>query len=205
MSEKNDFEGLLDEIEGLQKALPVGDDKPTGGKPAEGDEGKTDDAAIAAAAAEGGEGDDEDDKEALGKSFKITLADGTETDAVDGTELVKALINRVETIEANQGLLLKANQGLAALNKSLIADLGALKTKGTGRKAVIAITEKPAAETDLGKSTPTGEGMTGEAFMVKALDAQAAGRITSRHVAECEAFINSGQQPPASIVKAVLA
>jgi|GEM_PF-6254463 len=48
------------------------------------------------------------------------------------------------------------------------------------------------------------DGLTSEAFMAKALSAQAAGRINGTKVAIAESYINAGKQPPADIVAAVL-
>lgn len=45
----------------------------------------------------------------------------------------------------------------------------------------------------------------GEEFLAKALAAQTAGRLTGADVATAEACINSGRQPPADIVRAVMA
>lgn len=45
----------------------------------------------------------------------------------------------------------------------------------------------------------------GEEFLAKALAAQASGRLSGVQVAIAEAHVNSGRQPPADIVRAVMA
>lgn len=47
-------------------------------------------------------------------------------------------------------------------------------------------------------------GMSADQFMIKAADAQQKGVITSTELAELEQFCNSGKQPPAKLVRAVL-
>lgn len=198
------FDALLGEIEVLAKSSPADE---------------SGDATIAAAAAEGaeagaeaeGEKDEDAEGETLGKSFEVELEDGTKVPAVDGTVLVKSLMARVE---ANEGKVLGAVTGLLSivktqgeLIKSQAAELAAFGAAGKGRKAILAITEKPApaAET-LAKSDPDASGgISGEEFMAKAMGAQAAGRLTGREIAEAESHINMGLQPPAHIIRAVLA
>ena len=122
------LEKLMDELETMSKALPSGD---TG----------EDDKKIQAAAAEEGDvdGDEEendvdtgnedeengetgsdetadgkarDDDKGMAKSFSFTLEDGTVVEAEDGTELIKALMNRVEK---NEGALAKVLEGTVKL------------------------------------------------------------------------------------------
>lgn len=194
------FDALLEEINGeLAKALPA--------------EGETsnDDAEIAAAAGEG-EGDDEDEEKKEGaemaKSFEIELADGTKIQAVDGAELVKALIGRIETNESAVLKVLGETAKIAVeqgkLIKSLQGEVASLKDQGKGRKAVLTVAEKPAPKAEELKKSQEPEGLDGEQFMAKALSAQAAGRINGTQVAIAEAHINAGKQPPANIVKAVV-
>jgi hypothetical protein len=196
--EKAGFDALLDEIGGLAKALP-----------AEGDAAADDKVAAAAEeGAEGGEGEGDEEEAEMGKSFKLKLEDGTEVDAMDGTELVKSLIGRVE---GNEEKVLAAVTGLVGivksqgeLVKSLQGQVATLSASGKGRKAVLTITEKPAPKAEELKKSEGGEGMTGEEFMAKAMAAQVAGKITARHIAIADQYVGSGQQPPADIVRAVL-
>lgn len=201
------FDELLGELETLAKAQPAddGDDKivaaaadgggQVDGKP-DGDEGM------------GGAGDgDGDEGKPMTKSFKVTLADGSVVEAQDGTELVKALQDRVEETE---GVLAKALDTAVALIKSqgeqiaaLSGKVKALSSEGKGRKAVLSVVEKPAAGTDLAKSTAE-QGMKPEEFMAKALDAQRDGRLTGIEVATAEAYLNRGQPVPANIIERVV-
>lgn len=196
------FDELLGELETLAKAQPAenGDDK------------------IVAAAAEGGgqvDGDkDKDDKDdgmgdnPMAKSFEVTLADGTKVQAQDGTELVKALHERIDSTETTMAKALETAIGLIKSQGEQIAALGgkvkALSGEGKGRKAVLTVTEKPAAGGLLAKSQEP-EGITPEQFMAKALDAQKLGRLTGLEVSVAEAHLNRGQQVPAEIVRKVAA
>lgn len=217
------FEKLLqelDELSDLQKSAPADMD------------GDADDANIAAAAEEGegegegeghaepdgdeglgGEGDGDGDEAPMAKSYRFTLEDGEEIDAIDGTELVKSLVDRFDSQEAtlskalggvvelirSQGETIRAQGDLI---KSLSADMKRLGNEGRGRKAVVSVAEKPAAETPLAKSEP--DGMNASEFMAKALSAQQAGRITGLQVSIAEASLNKGLPVPQNIVSRVL-
>lgn len=212
------FEKLLEELDAIQtlaKSDPV-------------DTGDDDDAGIAEAAAEGEEADeghaepdgdegiegegDGDGDEGMAKSFSLKLEDGTEVDAIDGTELVKSLIDRFDAQEdtlakALGGMvdLLKSNaetvRAQGALIKSLQGDMKRLGGEGRGRKTVVSVAEKPVAET-LAKSEP--EGMNANEFMAKALSAQQAGKITGLDVSVAETSLNKGLPVPTNIVRRVL-
>lgn len=212
------FEKLLEELDAIQ-TLAKSD-------PVDADDG--DDAGIAEAAAEGEDGDegyaepdgdegiegegDGDGDEGMAKSFSLKLEDGTEVDAIDGTELVKSLIDRFDAQEdtlskALGGIvdLIKSNtetmRSQAALIKSLQGDVKRLGGEGRGRKTVVSVAEKPVAET-LAKSEP--EGMNANEFMAKALSAQQAGKITGLDVSVAETSLNKGLPVPTSIVRRVL-
>jgi hypothetical protein len=185
--------------------------------------GDKDDEAIAAAAGDNanseGEGEggdkagDEGGEGELGKSFKFTLENGEEIEAVDGTELVKSLIARCDTLEGvladKEDTMVKALGGALDLIKSQGEQIAALRTQvgqlasaGRGRKTVLTVAEKPEATTPLQKSEP--EGIDGKEFLVKALSAQAAGRITGHEVSVAETSLLKGLAVPAGIVKRVL-
>jgi hypothetical protein len=107
-----DFAALLDDLETLQKASA----------PSKEDEGKGDDKKIAAAAADCDKDGDKDDKgEEFGKAFKVTLADGTEAEAFDGTAMLKALHTEhtklAEVVEAQRADMQKAMEILVAVAK----------------------------------------------------------------------------------------
>lgn len=200
--ETNQFEELLGELQTLAKAQ-------------EGD-GKI----VAASGEAGGDEDDLDDEgnpvakpaaddQPMGKSFRVKLPDGTEVDAQDGTELVKALGDR---IDATEGVVLKTLQAAVSLIKSQGDQIKALHTKvvaigseGRGRKAVLSVAEKPAAgEAALAKSQEQA-GISGTEFLAKAHESMNAGRITGRELMDAEAHINRNLPPPEAIVRKVLA
>lgn len=208
------FEKLLDELETMSKAMPSDD---TG----------EDDKKIQAAAAEGGEDDvnDEDDNVAgnegdsdddpseeelegddknMTKSFKFTLDDGTEVEAVNGTELVKSLMSRIdkneETLAKALGTAVTLIKSQGSMIKSLQEKINQLSGQGRGRKTVVSVVEK---QSTLAKSQQE-EGMTAHEFMAKALTAQAEGRITGIDVARAESYLNKGMPIPDDIVARVV-
>lgn len=210
------FEKLMQEISGLQaeqetmtKALPADDGK--------------DEAKIQAAAGEGGSDDgedkgekpvvDADDKDGgkpMAKSFKFTLEDGTEVEAQDGSEMVKALSDRVGALEGEKDGLAKALEsavgvikGYAPLIKSLQDQVTKLGGEGRGRKTVVSIVEKPepGAQT-LAKSEPAG--LSHDQFFAKALAAQKEGRLSGVDIAMAESCLNRGEAIPPSIVARVV-
>lgn len=195
------FDELLGELETLAKAQPAedGDDK------------------IVAAAAEGGgqvdgdengEGGESMGDDPMAKSFEVTLADGTKVQAQDGTALVKALQDRIDSTETVMAKALESAIGLiksqGAQIEALSGKVKALSNEGKGRKAVLTVTPKPAAGGEtMAKSQP--EGITPEEFMAKALDAQKLGRLTGLEVSVAEAHLNRGQQVPVEIIRKVAA
>lgn len=214
------YEKLLEELETMAKAMP-------------GDEGADDDKIQAAAAAanpdadgdgendvtgddlnpEGlgdeGEGEgDGDDEETMGKSFALKLEDGTELEAIDGTELVKSLMARVES---NEGTVMKA-LGTAVdllgkqgnMIKSLQDEVKKLAGEGRGRKTVVSVSEKPVAGANMAKSQGAAEGLSANEFMAKALAAQASGRLTGLDVARAESALNKGLPVPQDVVNRVV-
>lgn len=205
------FEKLLSELqelsteqENLSKALPADDGK--------------DDEKIQTAAADGGDGkgdgdgdkdgdkDGDGDGEQMGKSLgTVTLADGSQAEAIDGTELVKSLMTRVETTEGQMQKALEGAIGLikgqSAMIKSLSEQVAKLAGTGRGRKTVVTVTEKTPAGTPMNKSEPAG--MTGEEFMAKALQAQATGKILAKDVSAIEMYLNRGMPIPAHLIARV--
>lgn len=146
--------------------------------------------------------------EVLGKSFTV-VKDGEEIEAVDGTELVKALIDRTEKSEKALGDLsvgldkvLKAltetakNQG--DLIKSLTQEVTLLRGTGRGRKSTLVMAGGLVDE----KKEP--ETMNGDDFMAKAMDAQRNNKITATEVSTAEIYIQKGLQVPPDLVRRVL-
>jgi hypothetical protein len=215
------YEKLLEELETMAKAMP-------------GDDGADDDKIQAAAAAanpdadgdgendvtgddlnpDGSEGlgdegeGDGDDEETMGKSFALKLEDGTELEAIDGTELVKSLMARVES---NEGTVMKA-LGTAVdllgkqgdMIKSLQDEVKKLAGEGRGRKTVVSVSEKPVAGATMAKSQGAADGLSANEFMAKALAAQASGRLTGLDVARAESALNKGLPVPQDVVNRVI-
>lgn len=202
------FMELLGELEALNKSLPAAaaadeDDEKIAAAAADGaaaGEAVDADANGVADEGEGGEGD-----EPMAKSFSFQLEDGTQIDAVDGTEMVKSLMARVEKTESSAtaafGQVLGVLKSQSDLIKSLQADVKRLSGEGRGRKAVVSVAEKPAAG-EMHKSQPSG--MSENEFMAKALQAQAAGRLSALDVSVAEAHFAKGLQVPADLIARVV-
>jgi len=212
----SELQSLETETETMSKALPADDGK--------------DDKEIQAAAADGGGADGDDDKDdegadpgagdpqdpagkddvpPFGKSFTVKDADGNDVEAVDGTELVKSLMDQVGELkaqaEATEGQMAKAlEQTLGIVKsqgdliKSLSDQVKKLSGEGRGRKTVLAIAEKPAPGATMAKSEPAP--LTGGELMAKALDAHKAGKLTAFEVSNLEIAVQSGVKPRADIL-----
>jgi hypothetical protein len=157
----------------------------------------------------GDDDDDEgdDDEEDLGKSLSVTLENGETIEAVDGTDLVKSLIDRIETNEtATTDALQKAVKvisGQSQMIKSLKADVAKLGNRGRGRRTVVNVHDKP----DLTKSHAADEGpapMTPNEVMAKAMTGQKEGRLTGTDIAVAEAHLNRGSQIPEHLLARIL-
>jgi hypothetical protein len=198
----------IGEVEALHKAM--GDDAD-----GEGDDTKIKDAAEDgnADADDDGKndvtGDDDDGEAPMGKSFQVTLADGTKVDAYDGEELMKSLIERVG---ANEGQMLKALGGAIKLIKSQGELIKSLQNKvqefgsaGKGRKAVLTIHDKKPAG-DLAKShgDEDGNALTANDFMAKAHAAFDAGKISGKELASADTSLRNKWPVDAGVVQKVL-
>ena len=236
------FTALIEDLEALQKAKPhpepdgdEGDEKiraaageeaaedpeaeapPKKEAPAEkgepdGDEGDMD---------EDDEGDEEDENPVLGKSFGVTLEDGTEVEAYDATQILKSFDERlggfarelseidllkaevaelrgreIPTAEAIETAIKPVLEKQTALIKSLQEQVAALSAQGQGRKSTLNVHEKPGPSgTEARPETPSGE-----ALMTKALIAQKQGRLTGQDVARLDAYLGRGLQAPPEIL-----
>ena len=206
----SDFDKLMGELSQLSteqgelaKALPADDGK--------------DEAKIQAAAEEGGLGDGDDDNNGgspdgdadngapMAKSFELTLEDGTKIQAQDGTEMVKALSDRLDANEANLakalGSAVSLIKGQGEMIKSLVDQVKKLSGEGRGRKTVVSVVEKP--EPTMVKSHQP-DGLSLDQFFAKALAAQKEGRISGTEIAVAETYLNRGQEIPAAIVQRVM-
>lgn len=152
--------------------------------------------------------DDEDDEDddLFGKSFAVRTADGNVVRAVDGVAVISRLRNEIrgqnEELAKSLVALTKVVKKQAQMIKSLRMDLAAKAASGRGRKAVLTVHEKPTAGRQMAKSQRAE--ISGEEFLLKAIDAQRNGRITGVEVAIAEAAINNGQKVPDHIVQKVL-
>lgn len=239
------FTALIEDLEALQKAKPhsepdgdEGDEKiraAAGEEAAAKAEASADDKAAPPAKSakdEEPDGDEddgsddpdnydetEDDGKPFGKSFGVTLADGTEVEAYDATEILKSFDARIgsqvteldllkaevaalkarDILSAGDAIKAEVEKALAAQNtmlKSLQEQVAALGAEGRGRKSLLNVHEKPvAAGTEARPETPSSE-----ALMTKALIAQKQGRITGQDVARLDAYLGRGLQAPPEIL-----
>lgn len=191
----------LDEQTQLAKSLPAKDGE--------------DDEAIQAAAAESDDADDKNPEDnepdegdkPIAKSV-TAMVDGEEVEAIDATDLLKSLQDRVD--EHDDVLAKALTTTLATVKaqgemiKSLNAEMKKLAGKGAGRKTVLTVVEKPAAgEQDMTKSQQ--DGMTTGEFMAKANAAFAAGKLTGIELTTADVAIRQGAQIPAGIIAKALA
>jgi hypothetical protein len=178
------------------------------------------DADAGAGAGAGGEGEDADDA-SLGKSYSMTDASGQSFQGYDATDLLKSLSGRLGGLEqaatdeeSRRGHLSKSlviithllqgqdekiksqNEAIASLQKSM----GEVGRQGVGRRAVLNVTEKP--DTMIKSAQP--DGIDGRTFMVKAMEALSAGRISGRDVSIAESSLNRGVPVDAGIVNRVM-
>lgn len=218
----SEYEQLLADLAAvgeLHKAIPPAstDDDDDDEKGEDGDSKKADpaDKQIAAAAApEQNDGDGYGDM--MGKSMTVFDANGNPVQAVDGAELIKSLLVRMETTETQlkgTGELAKALQQTvtlmgqqAELIKSLQERVNVLSGEGRGRKSAVVIPSmKPDANSQMAKAMGNGqqEGIPAQEFMAKALMAQEQGLITGHDVMRAESHLNRGMDVPSDIVRRV--
>jgi hypothetical protein len=207
------FNALVADLEALQKSQTLGDagdDQRIAEAAGEGEDAAG--AEGAEGAGDGGDADAGEDGELMGKSFAMTLEDGTVIEAVDGTALVKSLIEKHDALvaqaSAQEEELTKALttmvdtiKGQGALIKSLQETVARLSGEGRGRRAVVSVAEKPGA-TPMAKSQ-SADGIPAAEFMAKCESLMMAGKLTGREVAIAESRLNNGMSVPAEIVAKV--
>lgn len=201
------FDQLLGELGTMTKALPAAD--------------VADDKKIQAAAG----ADDDKEKldadgkpivaESMEKSFKVTLADGTEVEAQDGTELVKSLFARVDNQE---DMIVKALGGTLDLVKSLTATVKSqgdlvkslqetvakLGGQGAGRKSIVDVHQQVNTLTkSMGDQDQ--KGPTAEEIMAKSNAAFAAGKISGQELNIIDVSMRSGFPIDQALAAKVLA
>lgn len=130
---------------------------------------------------------DKDDKDGdeLTKSLgTLKLENGDEVDAIDGTLLVKSLLDRMDRTDGQVAGVMNAMLGTiksqGEMIKSMHDEIRALGSQGRGRKTVVTVTPKTEGTAALIKSE--GDGLTGEQFMLKSNAAFDAGKITGREL-----------------------
>lgn len=207
---ENDFDALLGELDVLSKALPPDDTTNADGTQKIVD-AAADGAAQSTGEGEGGEGGGEGD--VMGKSLRVTLADGTEVDALDGTAMVKALS---EDVSGFSGTLMKSLQlqtkVLAAQNsklveqgkliKSLQGEVARMGNTGRGRATQLSVHEKPTAGGPAAP-TPAQNRQAGAELMAKALSSVGKeGGMTAIDVSRMESYLNRGEAIPANLLQA---
>ena len=218
------FEALLDTLEPLVKAIPPmapapasegpkpkmdGDGKPVlddKGQPVM--EGAAAPATVPPAATA--------KEEPFGKSFTVKLEDGTETEVLDATEMMKALNEKNVTLGERCGRLeaglrrtLAVNAALnthvteqAVMIKSLQADVTRIGATPAGRRTVLNVLEKPATTV---APPATVEGVTAEKFMGTMMKCFESGKISGSDVTIAEASLGRGVPIPDEIVARVTA
>lgn len=199
---------MLDELETMAKAMPATDDL-TGKQDGQVEDKDPDDLEGKQGEGNGGDGDIDD---MLGKSF-VAVIDGEERQAMDGTQLVKALMARVDASEGEmtkamgaavslikvQGQALKAQTDLI---KSLQADVARIGAEPGGRKSALSVHDK-AGVGDLAKSEqPTLDKGTVLAKANAAFDAK---RLTGRELHELDTALRLNVAPDPVILAKALA
>ena len=213
----NDFDALLAELGTMSKAASADGDQKVAAAAAEAG-AKMPDGTMAKGEGEG-EGEGEGDEDMMGKSFQVTMADGTTQDAYDGTMVLKAMgvrigglqqvISDLETdrdaANANLAKSLQASTVLLGqvkeqgeLLKSMAVRLDSMATGGRGRQAALTVVDKPGA-TGAAGTTPAPAVLQGE-IMAKAMTAFNAGTISGSEIARLEANFARGNAAPADIL-----
>lgn len=168
--------------------------------------------------------EDEDEDGTVAKSFRVTLEDGQEMEAFDGTDLIKSLTDRLDTQEAESkthseavlkalGMAVDTLSGLQAqvvkqgkLIKSLnrtVADLGG---QGRGRKSTLNVHEKPGAGSSNKQLRKSQQGdVTPQEFLAKAEALLDQGKIDPIDLVKAEAVLNRGGTPDEALVRKVFA
>lgn len=208
----SEFQALLDELGTLAKALPASGEDDKNIQAAAGGEGDGKDGDGTGGEGDGKDGNQEED-ETFGKSFQVTLDDGSTVEAFDGTAMMKALNDKVVRLEAsNQALAADRDASLKVATQSiemikslqgtvtkLQGDITRLAGAGTGRKAVVNVLDKPGTGQQLAKS----EGLPVADLRAKALEAQRAGRIGATEVARVDSYLGKSLPLPADLLHAI--
>lgn len=173
-----------------------------------------------------GEGDDDQEKdkdvEAMAKSlgvkpFEIVGKDGKTQKAYDGLAMLKAMHERLQAITGvtgesdadmlkaltlvggTVGKMLKKIEKQDSMLKSMQAQINALGSQGSGRKAIVTLLEKSlrgnAADDEGGEKLSTQE------ILAKAQTAAGKGMLSAIQVAHVERACNSGFEPSPEVMQ----
>jgi Ca2+-binding RTX toxin-like protein len=150
----------------------------------------------------GGEGGDD-----VVKGLRLVGPDGEEREVEDAGPVLKALGDRIDAqgVEVAETLQMAVDliKSQGAQIDNLTKTVATLQGQGGGRKAVLQIVDKqPGGGTAVNKAAEAGP--TGDQFLMKALSAQNAGKVTSLEVSTAEAYLNRGQPVPLHIVQKVM-
>jgi hypothetical protein len=222
----SDFAALLADLETLQKAsgADCADDKKTmGDGDADDKKDSAGDKKIVAAAKDGEKNSDAEEKETFGKAFKVKLEDGTETEAFDGTQMLKALHAEHEVLRgavySRDEDILKAFDMAIGTIRDLQAKVGgqetiikALQTKvdtfgaaGVGRRTMLTIAEKlspSAGVTGSGEAERAAAGPKASDVMAKAKFLAREGKFDPAQLPRLEAHQMRGMIGPDDLMKA---
>jgi hypothetical protein len=219
-----EFAALISELESFQKASGADDDKTAGSG-----DGKGDDKKIVAAAADGdktsakenptegeGSGDDKGKGEPFGKALQVTLADGSQVEAWDGSEMLKAMQTESgemreqmddmrKAFEIAVGVIRDLRTEASAqdtLLKSLQLKIASVGASPTGRKSMIAIAEKlsPGSGTGAGSGARAATEPTAASVMMKAQQMCRADALGWEALPRIEAFQGRGQLAPPDLL-----
>lgn len=195
-----------EEADTLTKSAPVVE-----GKDGESSDDKTIQSASTASTDDDDKTKDKDGAPVMTKAMTVTGPDGKELEAIDATEIIKALQDKVGEHDT---VLAKALTGLTstiqkqgALIKSLQENVAKLSGQGAGRKAVIVAVEKPGVGGDLTKSQGAEDGkLTVDEFFAKAEAAYGAEKISGAELRSIDVARRYGSPiDPALIRKVALA
>ena len=188
------LQALLDDVDAMNKSLTANaDPDPDVDPDADPDDGEGE-----------GEGD-----APLGKSFSVTMPDGTVREAFDGEEMLKSLGTEVEALQKHSEQsdkvlgeaigLIKSMHGTIksqeSTMKSMREEIARLGRSGTGRKAMLSVHDRPS-------TTPAPEAPKGMPYgdvMSKALTLQREGKLSAMQVCRLEAHVNRGHGIPEDI------
>lgn len=205
------YEKLLDDLETLQKSYAADEDDKR--IQAAADEARSEDDEEDELDEEGKptgkkkslakKGDEDGKENPFAKSFNGTTEDGQAFEAIDGTELIKALHAEVETNKADLTksltFLVSVIKSQGNLIKSLQENYIELAGQGRGRKSVSGPTF------DMAKSLQDSQPLNAQGFMLKANAAFDAGRISGKDLTVCDVATRMGSEIDPALVSKVLA